>query len=500
MKPINIDDPGCTPTSSNCVIWQGPDIECIKLCKGDTVSNVVYKLATELCTIMDQLDITNYDLACLNIQGCGPKDFQELIQYLITRICDLTNCCEQGGPAGSNGCPDCIVPIAPCFYYQNQLGDTVTSMQLSDYVHAIGNRVCDLVNEITTIQQTLANHEVRITNLENAPQQTLTLPKVVPSCVVTPAVPTDMNIVLQALEQQFCQLIGATGTPNNIYQAILRECLGLGASPQLGGVGTMSSIPGWVNNIQNLADAITNIWLTICDLRAAVTNIQTNCCPTGCDGITLSLTAELNGNDLTIYTNGTIPAGFTQCAPGTTMFTVSDQSGNTINVPIDIIFYLNNISGYTFDLSASPINTADNLTITASPCLTNATTGALCQYALSFIIANQNLCIPLLFITTETTINYSGNVVAGTATYTVELWNNLGTVMLGSQAQLLTAPSVLAGVFSSLTGGTNYKIRLKITPSGGGPDVYCPFTVVTTDYPACAPPTYISGNIEFPIT
>ena len=52
MKPTNIYKHGCDPISSNCVIWQGPDIECINLCKWDSVSDVVYKLAQELCTVM----------------------------------------------------------------------------------------------------------------------------------------------------------------------------------------------------------------------------------------------------------------------------------------------------------------------------------------------------------------------------------------------------------------------------------------------------------------
>ena len=47
MKPLNLDNSPCSPTSSNCVIWQGPDLACIKLCKGDTVSDVVAKLAAE---------------------------------------------------------------------------------------------------------------------------------------------------------------------------------------------------------------------------------------------------------------------------------------------------------------------------------------------------------------------------------------------------------------------------------------------------------------------
>ena len=40
MKPLNLDNKPCSPISSNCVVWQGPDIPCIQLCTGDTVSDV----------------------------------------------------------------------------------------------------------------------------------------------------------------------------------------------------------------------------------------------------------------------------------------------------------------------------------------------------------------------------------------------------------------------------------------------------------------------------
>jgi len=83
MKPLNLDNRPCSPISSNCVIWQGPDIPCIKLCTGDTVSDIVFKLATELCTIMDTLDIKNYDLSCFDLAVCPPDTFQELIQFCV---------------------------------------------------------------------------------------------------------------------------------------------------------------------------------------------------------------------------------------------------------------------------------------------------------------------------------------------------------------------------------------------------------------------------------
>lgn len=89
MKPLNINKSSCTEISSNCVIWNGPDISCIGLCKGDTVTEVVYELSTKLCEIIGKLDVDNYDLECLNITTCPPETFEDLLQTLIEKICEI---------------------------------------------------------------------------------------------------------------------------------------------------------------------------------------------------------------------------------------------------------------------------------------------------------------------------------------------------------------------------------------------------------------------------
>jgi hypothetical protein len=111
MKPLNLDKSACSPTSSNCVIWGGPDIECINLCQGDTITDVTYKLALELCSIMDSLNVTNYDISCLNI-ACQPKDFNELLQAIIDKLCVEG---PQGavGPAGPTGPEGDLGPQGP---------------------------------------------------------------------------------------------------------------------------------------------------------------------------------------------------------------------------------------------------------------------------------------------------------------------------------------------------------------------------------------------------
>jgi hypothetical protein len=43
----------------------------------------------ELCNIMDLLDVNGYDLSCFDLVSCKPQNIQELIQFLIERICAI---------------------------------------------------------------------------------------------------------------------------------------------------------------------------------------------------------------------------------------------------------------------------------------------------------------------------------------------------------------------------------------------------------------------------
>ena len=94
MIPTNssITTNGCDNISSNCVIWQGPDIACINLCSGDTISEVTKKIADKVCTIITDgvtanPSLTGLDLTCLNIQGTTPTTLVPVLQAMVAQIC-----------------------------------------------------------------------------------------------------------------------------------------------------------------------------------------------------------------------------------------------------------------------------------------------------------------------------------------------------------------------------------------------------------------------------
>lgn len=110
MKPLNINKESCSPVSSNCVIWQGPDIECIGLCKGATITEVTYQLATELSKFLESIKVKNFDITCLDSTSCPPETFAELIKLIISYICNTQ---AQNGADGTNGNYTTVEAFAP---------------------------------------------------------------------------------------------------------------------------------------------------------------------------------------------------------------------------------------------------------------------------------------------------------------------------------------------------------------------------------------------------
>jgi hypothetical protein len=487
MKPLNYDDNGCNNISSNCVIWQGPDIKCINLCKGDTISDVVYKLATELCEILDTLNVSTYTFDANCFPNGTPADFQEIIQFLITQVCTLNGSISTitgrlNTSPTSTGCPDCSLDMASCFHYVDGFGNTIVNAQLTDYVTSIGNRICQLIVEINTLQIAVADNTARIIVLETTPPPTYIPPTVTPVCVL-PSVPEQMDVVLSALENQFCQLRSATGGPADIYINVAKQCAGLNSDTTLTNSGqVMSSLTGWTSTVTNMAEAFGNMWLTICDLRTAVRNIQLNCCPSGCDGIQLSLVASLTAPNLTINVSGTIPGGFAQCS-GSTQIRITDSSGSSALFTFDLIANLNN--PYILNLTSTPLNLALDLTIDIEPCLTDLATNSVCKSCLSYTIVSNANCPEVTLTSNSTSVSYSFTGLAGNYTYTAELYDSTYGTLLSSQTQAAGSAVPVSGSFTTLASSTTYHVRLTIVPTAclECPPTVCEFNTIATTAP-----------------
>ena len=384
---------GCNPISSNCVVWQGPDISCINICTGDTVSDVVAKLATELCTVLDQTSLSNLDLSCLNLDPQDvPTNFSELQQLIIDELCSLGGRCTalEGGGGGGSSSSTVTATLPACLQYTNLQNDLVTVLPIDEYAELVAARVCTLISDITTINSTLSSHNNRITALENATPSGSSIPQVTPTCVL-PSVLTDIDDVVEAIEEQFCDLRTATGTATELISATTNQCVGLSTEERLSGSGTMSSISGWNTTVTNVADSLANMWLTICDMREAIKTIQQTCCSTDCSAVTLSFTGSFAGTVITLNFNGSfIPTGFVECNQSGALVTISDGSlSYTTYVQVLDALASNGIA--QIDLAQSGLSTTSNYVITVILCATDGT--VTCEKSNTITITNQaGLC------------------------------------------------------------------------------------------------------------
>jgi len=163
-KPTNLPaNKGCTPNPSTCVIWQGKNIDCLEICKGTSIDDVIHQIGCLMCTIKDQLDVDTYDLTCFNLDKCDiPHTFREYQQFLIGLICQLRDAYlngDAGAEATVAGIPS--VNVASCF--QAELGN---SALITDYIVALGQKVCEQETIIQNQQQAIVQMLARLDALE----------------------------------------------------------------------------------------------------------------------------------------------------------------------------------------------------------------------------------------------------------------------------------------------------------------------------------------------
>jgi hypothetical protein len=474
---------GCNPVSSNCVIWQGPDIPCIDLCRGDSISDVTYKLATQLCTLVDELAITGFDVTCFPPICPRPENIHDLIQFMLDKLCELQNNTSTGTSSTAPLCPDnCIVTVCEDFQHPDALGNWITTMSLTDYVTAIGNKVCELYGTSTTTKSNVRTIDSRLTTLENCvlPCGSTTAPIIqIPSSCLTGGSNIPIETYVQTLETAFCELQNATGGPTQLTSSISQECINLDTTPTLNNSAvSYAALPGWVPSgaYSTLADSINNMWLTICDMRTAVQSIVTNCCNPTCDNVNITMSLSYTNPNLSITFNGSA-SGFVDCAAGGMFITITDSYGVSYITQVAVIDNLGGAS-QVIDLSSSGVNLFSNYTISLAVC---ATDGSLvCNKTVINTFSNPALCPEMSYSPDVRFIDFSfNNSISSPVTYIVECWNNPLTSLVASYTFTNPAIGTVVGSVTSLLSSTTYQLRVRVIIGSTISD--CPYTTVITN-------------------
>lgn len=396
MTPYNSSSnkENCAPISSNCVIWQGPDIACIDLCSGDSISDVVYRLALEVCAFEGSVGLTDVDFSCL-IQACNNTPaipttltIPIALNLLASRVCCLNDLIENLPVPGTSNYVEPILNLATCLRYTNpSTGQLVTSLPESEYTTLLGLKLCDLTAVVTTHTTAIATLNTAVTALQNSTGYVP--PTVTPKCVL-PSVPTAMNTVLTAVETQFCTLVTALGTNPQIGAAAASQCLNLNGANSLSGGGTMSGLTGWNSTVTNLAQSIQNLWITVCDMRSVMNGLLSCCSQTDCTKFVLAYTISTNAGRTVVtldFTGTTLPPGYVDCSPLGSVVTITDGVGHTFTGRAILV----GATTINYDLTGLNFNVSQTYSVTVAGCVkSTSTTPQTCEKSIT--VTNQPPC------------------------------------------------------------------------------------------------------------
>lgn len=343
----------CNPTSSNCVSWEGPDLPCINLCKGDAVSDVIYKAASVLCTVKDDLDLTHLDLQNIfDICAACPepeKTLKNILQLLINKIKTLQDLINELGGATTG--EEITVRIASCFRTTDSSGDTITELKHSDYTKAIGLQVCEVLI-------TLAGLDTRVTGLED---DVTDLKNRVQTLEVGDSGLEALTERVDTLETSFTGLTTVLGPNTDLAQITSEECPTSGAGNSVTSLAAGDGSALWTGNSNNVSESIKRIWIAVCDLRSAVKIIQDNCCQITCDDLVVDFDIRLS-DDRTSATlffafKTHVPNGFVDVnSIDGNRLTVTDANGGTAHFFIKIADAAHDPDGVPIDFNSTALN------------------------------------------------------------------------------------------------------------------------------------------------
>lgn len=472
----------CTPVSSNCVIWQGPDIPCIDLCNGDTISDVVAKLATELCDLIDATCECNPDLAGLDI-SCITSETPDGLVATLQEIINYA-CAIDGGGTTIN------LKLPKCLEFRDDTGTLVTQLPTSEWATLIGNQICDIRSAINIINQNISNLDSRIATLEACvlpctPSQNADF-TVVSSCFF-PGQEVLISTLILAIESELCIVAEQIGSPTEISTAISAQSIS-SRDKSLSVEGTIGQFTGWISNPRNLADINTNQGIILSDLYAAVSDIQESL-PKNCDNTNFVFTyntIDTTGNgvpdSINLNFQGTrVPDGFLDCN-GSTPVTITDSDGSTKVSNINVVGLIDSTSGVNINIE--DLNRLASLNLTIPFCVTDGN---------SQCADRQTVIIPLT-VPCPTGATYTASIESIIVSFPNTLGNEVQyridatskTTGVVVQTYTVTNPSTsVSYTFNGLTPGDTYLVQISVI-AGRNSITTCPAEEVTVPGTICA--------------
>jgi|21_taG_2_1085346.scaffolds.fasta_scaffold01138_2 hypothetical protein len=515
MIPYNSNKSGgCNNVSSNCVVWQGPDLPCIDLCHGDTISDVIAKLCEELVELsklpggsgsgghtMQMSRINQTGLENQSGQAAQPATNEtELTNLIIANVVQARQANQSEFGSGDVLTTPITLPTS-MQYTDPNTSSIVRALPLQQYAELVGTRITNTVAEVTTLQGQVGSHEGRIVQLENSDRKRKTNPtekQIITTCVGDKGRLTNVSTALSQVEKAFCGLQTGTGAQADLASSIGYQGASMASAKRLNGAGDLGTYVGFVTSPQNLAQSFTNAWIVLNDVRAAVESLIDDVVPTACADIVYGFFGNVVGTPGAAtginmnFTESSIPSTFYDCDRSQgSKITVTDDAGSTQTFHKQIHQLQTTQNGTTLTLSSLDA-ASTNYTVTTAFCFTNGV-GTECANTITKTLTATNIC-PTLTLGTPGLTSISWTVDAGylpnNYTAAIVLTNSQGST-IASQMGNPPIGSGWTGSFTGLTEGQQYQLQIYYGPwnpaamslQGMTP---CPAHTFTTQGTTCA--------------
>ncbi len=365
MKPINKTKISNCPEgiyTSNCVTWTGPDIPCIDLCNGDSVSNVVFKVAEKICelyTDYESLKDLNYQCLIEELSVTTPSNitFKTLFQLLIDNDCKLKDLIdainitaqENAGISLAGLDLKCLAPeFVSCEDCNPE--DVVSVLQ------KLINKICEHETRITKTESDILNLDIRLQTVEDRTDPLGPIVEAEINTCLNPSPNTKATVSnhLQTFtDPAICALRASLGTDAELLSAYSNIC-----------PDDFNGKPGFFSTPTKVSEAMSSLFVMVCEIYQK----QLDCCKTTCGKIKVGFGTTYNATTkiLTLNFNGTygndIPNDLGDC--GTTV-TITDIN----NITATTTFTLEDVVSVDLDLSA--LDTTNFLNVSVKYCLSN---------------------------------------------------------------------------------------------------------------------------------
>lgn len=376
--------------SGKGIKWDGPNIACLDLCTGDSVTSVVYKLAQKVCDLVENFeDLSTLNLECV-IDLCSdcPEDYslKTILQLLLDNDCkiqELITSIENQIKNQSNGGLVLSLKLNCIEEELTKICRDIADYTINDLLQALINIICDHDAFIVETSSKILALEQLICSLQDAVVAgTYEEPELTFNCSSDPdnGFTAQHSEFTEFLSDKICAVQELVGTESDVTDALSQACLDI------------YPLSDTIQFPQNLAQDEKNKWLLLCALAEKVKNLETGCCAPSCDDIKIGFSAlyDEGTNEFTfVFNNGTgttIPSGFLDC--GSTL-TMSDQHGNTLSgIAIDPPDGITNNT--TFTTSAGSLFVTDPITVKINTCFSH-TNGLECVDCFTQTIPAQDL-------------------------------------------------------------------------------------------------------------